>query len=108
MCSSNSSIKTVKNTSWLWFGFSFMLGLACIALGASYLISINSLSVQGFALQDLKYKAKSLSEQHQDLQAKALTLQSYSSLSPRLEGLEMVAVDEIIYLAAKSPIMAKK
>jgi hypothetical protein len=108
MRSSNLTVKKTKNNSWLWSGLSAIFGLACVAFGITYLISINNLTVQGFVLQELKTESNLLIEQHQDLQAKALSLQSYSSLSPRLENLEMVAVEEIIYLAAQSPLVAKK
>lgn len=108
MRNSNSAVKKTKNNSWLWSGFSAIFGLACVVFGIAYLISINHLTVQGFVLQELKAKSNLLAQQHQDLQAKALNLQSYSSLSPRLENLEMVAVEEIIYLATKSPVVAKK
>jgi hypothetical protein len=108
MRSSNSAVKKTKNNSWLWSGASVIFGLACVVFGVAYLISINNLTVQGFVLQELKTQSNLLLEQHQDLQARALNLQSYSSLSPRLENLEMVAVEEIIYLAAKSPVIAKK
>jgi len=107
MRSSNASVKKTKN-NWLWSGFSIIFGTACVVSGIAYLISINSLAVQGFVLQDLKVKSSLLADQNQDLQARALSLQSYSSLSPRLKNLEMVAVDEIIYLAAQPAIVAKK
>lgn len=106
--SSNSTVKNTKRNTWLWSGFSVIFGLACVVTGVAYLVSINKLTVQGFVLQELKAKSNLLAEQHQDLHAKALDLQSYSSLSPRLDSLDMVAVEEIIYLAEKSSVVAKK
>ena len=49
-----------------------------------------------------------LMEANQDLQTKVLGLQSYASISPRLQGLNMVAVEDVVYLSSKAPAVAKK
>ncbi|MDD3285111.1 MAG: hypothetical protein PHG95_00505 [Patescibacteria group bacterium] len=95
-----------KNFSWRTLNI--FLSLACVALGLTYLVGINDLTVKGFALKDLKSQQQMLMEANQDLQAKVLGLQSYASISPRLQGLNMVAVEDVAYLSSKTPVVAKK
>lgn len=82
--------------------------MACIALGIAYLVGMNNLTVQGFTVKELKSRASVLAEENQDLHAKVLSLQSYSAISPRLNNLNMVAVDEIVYLNSQALTIAKK
>lgn len=84
------------------------LGFTVVVLGITYLVGMNNLTVQGFTLKELKSRASMLAEENEDLHAKVLNLQSYSALSPRLSNLDMVAVDEIVYLNSESATMAKK
>jgi hypothetical protein len=77
-------------------------------LGVVYLVGINDLTVKGFVLKDLKNQQQMLMEANQDLQTKVLGLQSYASISPRLQGLNMVAVEDVVYLSSKAPAVAKK
>lgn len=79
-----------------------------VALGIFYLVGMNDLIVKGFALKDLKSQASLLAQENQDLQAKALTLQSYAVMSPRLQGLNMVQVEDVAYFNPQAPIVAKK
>lgn len=84
------------------------LGFVVLVLGVVYLVGMNNLTVQGFTLKELKSKASMLAEENADLHTKVLNLQSYSAISPRLNNLNMVAVDEIVYLNSESAVMAKK
>lgn len=100
--------KLKKGSSHVGPALNIFLGLACLVLGTMYLVQMNNLTVQGFVLKELKSKASILAEENEDLQAKALNLQSYGALSPRLRNLNMVAVDEIIYLNSETSVVAKK
>ncbi len=91
-----------------WQKINVFLGIACLALGVVYLVTMNDLTVKGFALKDLKSRSNLLAEESQDLQAKVLTLQSYTALSPRLQGLNMVQVEDVAYFSPKTPVVAKK
>jgi len=84
------------------------LSIACVIFGVAYLVGINDLTVKGFVLKDLKSKSQILTEENQELQAKALTLQSYAAISPRLQELNMVAVEDVAYLSPKNSVVAKK
>ncbi|MDP3837010.1 MAG: hypothetical protein Q8Q67_02835 [bacterium] len=97
-----------RSASFSWKAISMFLSLACVVFGFVYLVGMNDLIVKGFALKDLKSQANMLAQENQDLQAKALTLQSYAVLSPRLKGLNMVQVDDVAYFIPQTPIVAKK
>ncbi|MDX9779210.1 MAG: hypothetical protein RBT30_03155 [Patescibacteria group bacterium] len=97
-----------KGKSFWLPGLSVFLVMACFVSGIFYLIGMNDLTVKGFELKDLKNKVSVLAEENQDLHAKALHLQSYTALSPRLDDLEMVAVENILYLNPQAAVVAKK
>lgn len=101
--------KCSKNKNYcLWRGLNIFLVLSCIIFGLTYIIEINSLTIQGFQLRELSAKSRVLAEKHQELQVEALNLQSYSSVSSRLADLNMVAVDEVIYISAQESVLARK
>jgi len=91
-----------------WRALSVFFSAACIVSGIVYLVNMNDLIVKGFVLKDLKSQASLLSQENQDLQAKSLTLQSYAVLSPRMQNLNMVSVDDVAYFAPQESTVAKK
>lgn len=91
-----------------WRSVNIFLVVACLILGVTYLVGMNDLTVKGFVLKDLKSRTNLLAAENQDLQARALTLQSYTALSPRLKGLDMVAVEDVAYFSPQAPVVAKK
>lgn len=97
-----------KERSFWLPSLSILLLIACFVSGIFYLVGMNNLTVKGFELKDLKNRVSVLAEENQDLQAKALHLQSYTALSPRLNDLEMVAVENILYLNPQAAVVAKK
>lgn len=103
-----NSRRQQKSTSISWRTINVFLAGACLIVGVVYLVGMNDLTVKGFALKDLKSQTNLLEEENQDLQAKALTLQSYTALSPRLQGLNMVMADDVAYFSPKTPVVAKK
>ncbi len=107
--SANSPVCRPKSKhKFSWRILNIFLACACVVFGVAYLVSMNDLTVKGFALKDLKSRSRMLSEENQELQAKSLTLQSYAAISPRLRELNMVAVEDVAYLSPKSPVVAKK
>lgn len=107
--SANSSARrqTIKH-GFSWQALNICLSLACVIFGVTYLVGMNDLTVKGFVLKDLKSRSQMLTEENQELQSKALTLQSYAAISPRLQGLNMVAVEDVAYLSPKTSVVAKK
>jgi len=91
-----------------WHSLNIFLVVICLIFGVTYLVGMNDLTVKGFVLKDLKSRANLLEAENQVLQARALTLQSYTALSPRLQGLDMVAVEDVAYFSPQAPVVAKK
>jgi cell division protein FtsB len=91
-----------------WRSVNIFLVVVCLVFGVTYLVGMNDLTVKGFALKDLKSRTNLLAAENQDLQARVLTLQSYTALSPRLRGLDMVAVEDVAYFSPQTPVVAKK
>jgi hypothetical protein len=77
-------------------------------LGSFYLVNINDLTVQGFALRDLKTQSANLASTNLDVQEQVNLAQSYSSLNSRVQGLHLVAVSNVEYLSADGLAVAKK
>jgi hypothetical protein len=100
--------KSQRKQSSPWRMTNTFLSISCLVFGAVYLIGMNDLTVKGFVLNDLKNQVSMLSEENQDLQTRSLTLQSYTALSPRLQDLNMVVVDDVAYLSPQTSTLAKK
>jgi len=100
--------KLQSKQSSYWRTINTFLSISCLVFGVVYLIGMNDLTVKGFVLNDLKSQVSMLAEENQDLQTRSLTLQSYTALSPRLQDLNMVAVDDVAYLSPQASTLAKK
>lgn len=80
-----------------------------IAIGGFfYLVNISDLTVQSFALRDLKSQAAFLASAKAENEEKANAIQSYYTLNERTQELNMIAVGNVEYLAANHSTVAKK
>ncbi|MFA5754029.1 MAG: hypothetical protein WC905_01545 [Patescibacteria group bacterium] len=88
----------------------FNLGLLAImaSLGVCYLINISQLTVQGFALRDLKSQVAVLANEKAANEELVNSIQSYYSLNERTKNLDMVALGDVKYLAVNRPVVAKR
>ena len=77
-------------------------------LGVMYLVNISDLTVQGFALRDLKSEVSALASEKMTNEEIVNAAQSYYSLNTRTEGLDMVAIGDVEYLSGNSLAVAKK
>jgi len=84
-----------------------LLGII-ISLGACYLVNMSNLTVQGFALQDLKSQMVVLESEKAANEETVNSIQSYYSLNERTKNLGMVAIGNVEYLAVASPVVAKR
>jgi len=85
-----------------------ILFILIIALGVSYVVCVNDLTVKGFALKEMKSQADYLASENQEIEAKVMATQSYNSLINKVKDLNMVAVEEVDYLTVTNTIVAKK
>ena len=88
--------------------FNLFLFSIIAGLGVFYLININDLTVQGFALQNLKSQSTDLASTNLDIQERVNLAQSYSSLSARVQGLNLVSVSNVEYLSPNDVAVAQK
>jgi hypothetical protein len=88
----------------------FNLGLLALimSLGFCYLVNVSNLTVQGFALQDLKSQMASLASEKASNEEIVNSIQSYYSLNERTKNLNMVAIGEVEYLTVNHQVVAKK
>lgn len=91
-----------------WRVVNTLLSITCITFGVVYLVGMNDLTVKGFVLNELKGQVSVLAEENQDLQTSSLSLQSYAALSPRLQDLDMVKVEDVVYFSHQALVVAKK
>lgn len=77
-------------------------------LGVMYLVNISNLTVQGFALRDLKSQVASLASEKTANEEAVNAAQSYYSLSSRTGNLNMVAIGDVEYLASNNLAVAKR
>ena len=104
----NMQNKRQNKKTFSWRAINTFLSMTCIAFGVVYLIGMNDLTVKGFVLNDLKNKVSILAEENQGLQTSSLSLQSYTALSPRLQDLNMVKVEDVAYFSPQASVVAKK
>ena len=88
--------------------FNIGLLVAMAAMLLFYLVNINDLTVQGFVLHDLKVQAASLADANAENETAVNAVQSYDSLSARVQKLSMVAVGDVDYLSVANAAMARR
>lgn len=76
--------------------------------GVFHIIITNNLSIKGFELNELKKEIKSMASENEELKVKTMSMESYDSLSKRVQELNMVTVGEVAYIAAGEQAVAKK
>jgi hypothetical protein len=109
---SYSSDKNINNKSdktgriWMFFG---RLGIiTVIILGVSFIISVNSLSVKSFVLQELKNKTKELVTESNNIELNIMSMETYENINQRAQNMKMVKIDKVDYILAGAVGVAKK
>jgi len=105
-CSVRKKTGEVKNFNLKYLNLFIFVFIA--VFGGFYLFNINELTVQGFALQELRMQVDTLAGEKMDIEEKINSTQSYYSLSSRLNGLNMVEASNIEYLKDSGQAIAKK
>ncbi len=73
-----------------------------------YILVKNDLSIKGFVINDLQKKIHSLENEKEKLEYKLMNLESYGSLSKRVEELKMVKADQVQYIEIGDSSVAKR
>ena len=85
--------------------FIFCLIMIC---GISYVVSVNSISIKGFVLADLKLKFLELQKENDNIELKVMNLESYDNIIKRVDELKMVKVNKINYITKANDFVAKR
>lgn len=85
-----------------------VLGCLVIASFIYFLTGTNDLAVKGFAIRDLKAQSVQLHQENVNLEIKTTTLGSYIELGERVAQLDLIAAEDIKYVSADAPVVAKK
>lgn len=89
-------------------GLNVCLLFAVVISGFYYLKSIDDLVNKNFELQGLKEKSVLLEEENENFEILKSELESYDSMSARIDELQMVKVSGINYINAGEDSLAKK
>lgn len=112
----NANISEVQNSKLTLlkqriFNFKFLnktIFIIILGLGIAYIVDMNSLSTQGFALNDLKEKRNQLAAENEQLELNAMSYSSYKSITKRVNEMKMVAANDVEYVDSSSAMVAKK
>jgi hypothetical protein len=96
------------NSGKIWKFLSRFSVLAVIVLGVSFIISVNSLSVRGFVLQELKNKTKILETESNNIELNIMSMETYENINQRAQNMKMVKIDKIDYVMSGAVGVAKK
>jgi hypothetical protein len=100
-----TKIKTsVFSMSWL----NKAIYTSMVLLGAIYIFSVNSMSSQGYILQDLKGKLNDLNIKNDENELRVMSLESLPNISTRAKQLKMVKANKIEYINDTTVFVAKK
>jgi cell shape-determining protein MreC len=89
-------------------GLNICLLFAIVISGFYYLKSIDDLVNKNFELQSLKDKSTLLEEENKNFEIMKSELESYESMSARIDDLKMVKVSGVSYINAGDDSLAKK
>ena len=88
--------------------FNIVVFCLIIAGLAFHLVNISAVTVQGFALRELRAEATHLASAKAENEDMVNAIQSYYSLDERVRSLNMVVVSNIEYLSAGHSVVAKR
>jgi hypothetical protein len=84
------------------------IGIFILIFGAMYIFSVNSMSTQGYTLQDLKNKLNELNIKNEENELHIMTLESLQYISTRAKEIKMVKADNVEYFSVNNDVVAKK
>lgn len=85
-----------------------ILFILLIIFGLAYFWQINSLSTQGFQINELENNIQLLKEENQKLELEAARQQSMLNIDEQIQELGLVAVNQVEYLRPVGPAVAVK
>ena len=84
------------------------VSLMIIGASVSYILVKNDLSVKGFVINDLQKQVNHLNNKKDTLELDLTSIESYSNLALRVEGLGMIKAEKIDYINANDDYVATR
>ena len=78
-----------------------------VAIGA-YLTEVNYIATKGFYQRDLEGQIFELQDNNEKLQSRIVEMKSTIDLATKIQGLNMVKVDEIVYFDTTGATVARR
>lgn len=88
--------------------FNVSLFILLMIIAINYIIVVNSITVKGFELRDLRVKLNYLSEENRGLETNLMSMKAYSNIYSQIKDLDMVAVENINYIKLLDLSVAKR
>ena len=85
-----------------------VLLLALVSFGVVYLAQVNALAAKSYKIKELENNVLRMQEQSQKLDVEIAYWRSMTSLSERLENIDMIPVGSVDYVTLTSSTVAKR
>ena len=103
------STSSRKRKNFMNLGFLISLfSLMIFSSSISYVLVKNDLSIKGFVINDLQKELNHLKNKNEGLELDLTSLESYSNLALRVEGLGMVKAEKVEYISINDGNVAMK
>lgn len=99
---------TKKEKNKVLGAFNLCLVMLVVVGGLFFLKSMDDIMVKNVELEESKAQLELLQEERQDMEARKNSLESYESVSSRLQDLKMVKVSDIDYINVGEDSLAKR
>lgn len=103
-----SQTRRAKNSVTVGLGIRFSLVAGISLLGVLYLMQTSTVSTKGFALQDLEKQVAKLEQENRKIEVSIAEFSSMKSIQERLDGLDLVPVEEIAYANDNGTTVARR
>lgn len=97
-----------KDNNRIWRVVNKIILLTIFVTGSFLVVSINSLSIKGFILQELKNKTDDLAKERARIELAIMELESYKNINVKAQALKMVKSDNVDYIMVGAGGVAKK
>jgi len=84
-----------------------ILAVLVVVVAVSYFVQINSLATKGYQITELEDKVEQLEQEKKDLELISLNLQSMGTVKEKVDGLGLVAINDVQYLTPTPVAVAR-
>jgi hypothetical protein len=92
-----------RNGNYVFFGNVALLGIITV-FAVGYLVQVNSLATKGYQIKELERALLTKMQEKSELERVVLNMQSMGEIKKRVDGMGMVAVNDVEYLNVSKPM----